>query len=134
MKVEIVQTPKVSAHIPLVVATGSRWLFLPGHTAMSADGQLPEADLIVQAKAVYRNIALSLAEVNADFSNIVKLNAFVVGFDPTEPELLTKFLTAISEVADELGQPQPPMLSLFGVQALGVPKMLVEVEGIAVLD
>lgn len=129
-----VHTP-AAPQTPMQCATGSRWLFLPGHTALGPDGVLDAgADLIAQTKAVYRNLATSLAEVGADFSNLVKLNAFVVGFDADDPDLLVSWLTAVHEVADELGQPQPPMMSMLGVQTLAVSNLLIEIEGIAVLD
>lgn len=113
----------------VVVATGSRMVFVSGQVSMDGDGNLvADGDFAGQARQVYGNLRGALAAAGASPSDVTKLTTYVVGY---RPELLPVMGAARTAVFGTAGLPAS---TLVGVQALAQPGYLIEVEAIAVLD
>jgi enamine deaminase RidA (YjgF/YER057c/UK114 family) len=123
---ETLSTPQTYSQ--LVVAEGSRLVFVAGQVALDRDGNLVGGDDVgAQARQVCRNIRAALEAVGAGPEHIVKFTTLVVNH---RPELLSVIATARQE---ELGDIRAAS-TLIGVQALARPEFLIEIEALAVLD
>ncbi len=107
--------------IPAAVRIGDT-LRLTGHTGETADGVF-SADPEVQIRQTFRNIALTLAEAGATWSDVVEINSYRVGL---QAELLLEI------AAEFLGDPHPAWTDV-GVTELFLPEALVEIRCIAVV-
>jgi len=124
--------PKPDIYRQVAVASGSRFVFVAGQVARTADGDpVGPGDLAAQVEQAYRNLVLALAGAGAEFSDVAKLTVYVVDWSPEKMDALVD--GAMRVVADLGIDPLRP-LTLIGVQSLGEPDLLVEVEAIAVLD
>jgi enamine deaminase RidA (YjgF/YER057c/UK114 family) len=120
-------TPK-KIHPPLakyshatLVPPGARWLDLSGQLGIAPDGTIP-ASFEVQAARCFENVRASLAEAGMGFSDIVRLDTFLV--DPAD-------LPAYMAVRDRYVSEPPPASTLLVIQALARPQLRIEVEAVA---
>lgn len=115
------------------VTSGTTHVHVAGQISRDADGEIvAPGDLTGQTAQVLRNAARGLEGAGATFSDVVRLRFFVTDW---APEKIGAFLAGVTQVATELGIPQPlPPTSLIGVDILNMPEFLVEVEAYAVLD
>ena len=119
-------TPQSYTHI--VVARGSRLVFVAGQVAEDADGSLVGGgDLAVQARQAFANVGRALAAGGARPDQVAKITIFVVG-------LREEHLPAIEEGRVALFGEHKPADTLLGVQALAHPGCLIEVDAVAVVD
>ena len=111
----------------VVIAQGSRLVFIAGQTAANVDGQVVGiGDLTAQTQQVFDNVAACLAAAGASFADVTRLTTYVVNFQP-------EMRPAINEIRQRLFPIDPPVSTLLGVQALARPEFLIEVEATAVL-
>jgi enamine deaminase RidA (YjgF/YER057c/UK114 family) len=123
---EELPTPPTYTHV--VVATGSRWVFVAGQEPEDEQGNLVGAgDLAVQARQVFGNVGRALAAAGATPEQVTKITIFVVGYR-------REHLAAIEEGRVALFGAHKPADTLVGVEALSRPEFLIEVEAIAVID
>jgi enamine deaminase RidA (YjgF/YER057c/UK114 family) len=115
------------AHV--VIASGTRRVYIAGQTGTDASGALVAPDLAGQTTQALRNLLTALAAAGATIDDVVKLNFLVVGFGP---DTMNDFLGGASAVFPD-GFPTPAT-TLYGVQSLFDPAALVEVDAIAELD
>ena len=124
---EAVAKPVNYSHV--VLATGSRIVSIAGQVGQDKDGNLVgEGDLAAQTDQTMKNLEACLASVGATFADLIKMTTFVVGYQAARdrPVLIAvrnKYLPADN----------PPASTLVGVQALGSPGIIVEIEVMAVL-
>lgn len=111
---------KVYSH-GVVVPPGAELLFSAGQVAVRKDGTIP-SDFTDQAKLVWDNLLAILKDANMAVSDIVKMNAFVVG-----KENFPKY----AEVRKAYIGTHRAASTAYFVPALVRPEMLVEVEIIA---
>jgi enamine deaminase RidA (YjgF/YER057c/UK114 family) len=115
-------------HTHVVVATGRKTVFVSGQVALDTDGNLVgEGDVIAQARQAFRNVATALDAAGATVADVAKITWYVVNYSDA---LFPALMDARSEVFGD----HAPAGTLVGVQALGSPAYLTEVEAIAVLD
>lgn len=109
----------------LVEVRGGRTFYLSGQIAVDERGAVVGAgDFTAQARKVFENIALALAEVGLTFDAVVKLTFFLTDF---------AHLPHMRAVRDEfVNLEAPPASSAVQVAALVRPELLIEVEAIAV--
>ncbi|GMA16770.1 RidA family protein [Deinococcus metallilatus] len=109
----------------LAEVRGGRTVYLSGQIAVDESGATVGAgDFTAQARKVFGNIALALAEVGLTFDSVVKLTFFLTDF---------AHLPQMRAVRDEFVNVQtPPTSSAVQVAALVRPELLIEVEAIAV--
>jgi enamine deaminase RidA (YjgF/YER057c/UK114 family) len=107
----------------VVVKTGNfKTLYISGQIG---DG----ADLEAQTIATFQNLEKQLANCNATFKDVVKMNTYIVNFNPEID------LPVFRKVRKEfLGTENYPASTLVGIQSLGRKEWLIEIEAIAVVE
>lgn len=135
MGIELINPPGLPhprGYAQVGVGTGRRTIHLSGQVARTADGTpVGAGDLAAQVEQAYLNVVAALAGAGATFADLVKLTVYVVDWSP---EKMGPLVEGATRVATRLGiDPVRPM-TLVGVAALGEPDLLVEVEGVAILD
>ena len=103
------------------VPEGSRLVLCSGQLGMDADKGIP-ADVEGQARLCFQNIGKILAEAGMDFSNLVRINAYVTG---------REHMAGYMKVRDEFTQDPPPASTLMIVSGFTREEFVVEVEVIA---
>jgi enamine deaminase RidA (YjgF/YER057c/UK114 family) len=119
-------TPPTYTHV--VIATGSRMVFVAGQEPQDERGNLVgPGDLAVQARQVFGNVGRALAAAGARPEQVTKITIFVVDYR-------REHLPAIEAGRQALLGDHKPADTLVGVEALSHPDYLIEVEAIAVID
>src|SRR5262245_28529937 len=119
---------KPQSYTHVVVATGSRMVFVAGQLADDAQGNLVgRDDLAVQARQAFANLGRALAAAGARPQQVTKITIYVVGHRP-------EYLPLIADARIALFGDHLPADTLLGVQTLFEPGWLIEVDAIAVID
>jgi enamine deaminase RidA (YjgF/YER057c/UK114 family) len=119
-------TPETYSHV--IVASGSRWVFVAGQVAEDRQGNLVgPGDLAVQARQAFENVGRALAAAGARPEQVAKITIFVVDYR-------NEALSVIEEARAALFGEHKPVDALIGVKTLAHPGGLIEIEAIAVLD
>ena len=107
----------------VVVKTGNfKTLYISGQIG---DG----ANLEAQTIAIFKNLEKQLQNCNATFKDVVKMNTYIVNFNPEVD------LPIFRKVRKEfLGNENYPASTLVGVESLGRKEWLIEIEAIAVVE
>lgn len=107
----------------VVVKTGNfKTIYISGQIG---DGD----DLEAQTIATFQNLEKQLTNCNATFKDVVKMNTYIVNFNPEVD------LPIFREVRkDFLGDENYPASTLVGVESLGKKEWLIEIEAIAVVE
>lgn len=109
-----------------MVVNDGKIMYLSGHIAMGADGNFVGDTVEEQLKQVMANMAYTLKEAGADFSNVARLTVYVRDYD-------ISMLEGIRKIRDQfVNQDLPPASALIGVAALFHPGALVEVDAVVV--
>lgn len=120
---------KPGAYTPAISVSGGRTVYVSGQVSQDAAGNVVgKGDLLAQTEQVYKNLGIALAAAGASFADVVKLNVYVVGYQPEHRALLQ------SVREKHVSKDQPPASTLIGVQALARPEFLVEIEAVAVVE
>lgn len=98
-----------------------------GVTTIYISGQIGEGETLEeQMKNALTNLKSQLAKHGADFVNIVKMNTYIVNYQPGD-------LAVFRGVRQEIfGNEIAPASTLVGVQALALPQWLIEIDAVAV--
>jgi enamine deaminase RidA (YjgF/YER057c/UK114 family) len=110
-------------HIPAAIRVGDT-LHVTGHTGEAADGSFSE-DPEAQIRATFVNIALTLAEAGATWSDVVALTTYHIGLRGQTAMLL--------KVAADFLEVPYPVWTAVGVTELWPPEAVIEISCIAVL-
>ena len=107
----------------VVVKTGNfKTLYISGQIG---DG----ADLEEQTIATFQNLEKQLQNCNATFKEVVKMNTYIVNFNPEVD------LPIFRKVRKQfLGNENYPASTLVGVECLGRKEWLIEIEAVAVIE
>ena len=107
----------------VVVKTGNfKTLYISGQIG---DG----ANLEAQTIATFQNLEKQLQNCNATFKDVVKMNTYIVNFNPEVD------LPIFRKVRKHfLGNENYPSSTLVGIQSLGRKEWLIEIEAIAVIE
>jgi enamine deaminase RidA (YjgF/YER057c/UK114 family) len=117
------------AYTPVIAVRGGTTVYISGQVPQDAAGKvIGGSDLVAQTEQVYRNLAIALAAAGASFSDVVKLNVYVVNFQPGN----RAELQGVRE--RYVSKERPPASTLVGVQALARPEFRVEIEAVAVVE
>ena len=107
----------------VVVKTGNfKTLYISGQIG---DG----IDLQAQTIATFQNLERQLQYCNATFKDVVKMNTYIVNFNP---EIDLPIFRKVRK--SFLGNENYPASTLVGVQSLGRKEWLIEIEAIAVVE
>ena len=107
----------------VVVKTGNfKTLYISGQIG---DG----ANLEAQTITTFQNLEKQLQNCNATFKDVVKMNTYIVNFNPEVD------LPIFRKVRKEfLGTENYPASTLVGVESLGRKEWLIEIEAVAVIE
>lgn len=125
----ITDVPHPARYSHAVVATG-KLAFVAGQVALDGQGRLVGAgDLAVQATQALRNLETVLGELGADWSQVVKLNWYLVDVTQIQAirDAVERFLRPV------LGERANPASTLVQAAALFRPDVLVEVDAVVAL-
>lgn len=120
-------TPPGYTHV--VRVSGGTTIFLAGQVAWDEDGKLVgRGDFEAQTRQVFTNLVEALRGAGAELADLVKIGIYVVDHDEEK-------LGIIRRVRDEhFGDMKPPASTLLGVDRLAIPDLLIEIDGIALVD
>lgn len=115
------------AFSPAVVTEGAnRIIWIAGHTGQVDDaGRSLVADFDAQCRQTFRNIEKTLAEVNAQLSNMVTMTVFLID---------ARHTTRMTEMRTEIFGNDFPASAAITVAGFADPAMMIEIQGIAVTD
>jgi enamine deaminase RidA (YjgF/YER057c/UK114 family) len=112
------------SHVVETVGPG-RIVYIAGQLGVKPDGSMP-ADFRSQAMQVFENLKSALAAVGATFSDVVKMNAYLVDIKTN-----IKFHREVRDLY--VNVKAPPASTTIGVPALAREDALYEVEAIVML-
>jgi enamine deaminase RidA (YjgF/YER057c/UK114 family) len=118
-------TPRFYTHA--VLAEGSKVLFISGQVSMKEGAIVGVGDLETQAESAFTNLEACLDAAGATMANVTKMTILVVNLRPE----LRPILHAAYE--KHLPAVNPPAQTTIGVQALGHPDFMIEIEAFAVI-
>lgn len=129
-RVRIINPPTLFDPVPfgyshIAVDTKNFVAHVAGQVAINQTGSIIGDTLAEQLVETERNLLLALEAVEADISDITRLNAFVLNFDPST-DLSTFMMTG-----KRLGSPASTLIS---TGALAIEGLLVEIELDAVVS
>ena len=120
--------PVPLTYTQVVVATGSRLVFVAGQEPEDREGNLVgPGDFAIQARQVFANLGRALAAAGAKPDQVAKITIYVTDYRRDE------HLPVIEEARVALFGDHKPVDTLLGVAALS-PGYLIEVDAIAVTD
>lgn len=103
------------------VPKDSRLLFISGQLGISPDGKLG-ANIEEQTDLAWQNLLLALAAANMDFSDLVKVNTFIVD---------EKHADIVRAIRKKHLPGEQPASTMVAVRAMGRPEWLIEIEAVA---
>lgn len=116
------------SQVAVVENNGFKTIYLSGQVGVDSqknlvgNGEFPD-----QLEQTFRNLQTALESVEAKISDIIKMNIYVVNYQPENAELISQVLQKYFLVN------QLPAMSLIGVQALAEKRFLVEIDAEAVV-
>jgi enamine deaminase RidA (YjgF/YER057c/UK114 family) len=111
----------------MAIKGGGTMVFCAGQSGVDANGDTV-GGFREQAVQAYKNLKTALAAVGATPNDLVKTTNFIVDFDDS---MIPDMRDARNEV---MAYDVPPPSSLIGIAALARDDLLIEVEGVAVID
>jgi len=108
--------------VPAAVRRGDQ-VHVSGHTGEDREGSLP-VELEAQIRGSFQNLAETLTEAGATWSDVVSLTSYHVGLRGQEETVM--------RVAGEFLEAPYPAWTAFGVTELWTPEALIEISCIAV--
>jgi 2-iminobutanoate/2-iminopropanoate deaminase len=112
---------------PAILIKGGNLLLLSGLVSFNSEGVIVGDDVESQLLQTFENIATTLKAAGADFHSVARFTYYIVNYQPSH-------LQVIRSVRDRfINLAKPPASTLIGVAALALPKLLVEVDAIAVV-
>lgn len=101
-------------------------IFLAGQVGLKDNGDLAGSGFAEQAAQAFENVTLALKACGATFSDVIKLNYYIVDISN---------LPLLREIRDRyVDSSHPPVSTAVGVAGLFRPEFLVEIEAVAVVD
>jgi enamine deaminase RidA (YjgF/YER057c/UK114 family) len=120
--------PTPETYSQVVVATGSKWVFVSGQEPEDMHGNLVGCgDLAAQARQVFGNLGRALAAAGAQPGQVSKITIYVVNHK-------REYLPIIEEARAALFGDHKPADVLVGIATLSNPDYLIEVDAIAVIE
>jgi enamine deaminase RidA (YjgF/YER057c/UK114 family) len=117
--------PRFYTHV--VLAEGTKLGFISGQVSMKDGAIIGAGDLALQAETAFQNFHNCLAAAGATMANVAKMTILVVGLRPDYRPILH------AAYEKHLPGVNPPAQTTIGVEALGHPDFMIEIEGMIVL-
>ena len=111
----------------VVDAPASRIVYVSGQVPLDTEGQLVgEGDFEAQARQVFANLTAALEAAGVTWSDVVKLNYFLVDVSQ---------IASVRAIRDEyVDTERPPASTLVQVSGLFRDDVLIEIEAVAIPD
>jgi 2-iminobutanoate/2-iminopropanoate deaminase len=117
---------KSRAFSPAIVTEGGRTIWIAGHTGQKdSDGNSLAGNFEEQTYQTFRNIEATLKEAGATLKDIVTVTVFLSDARNT---------TRMTEIRAELFGSDFPASAAITVTGFADPTMLIEIQGIAVIE
>ncbi|MGK7895873.1 MAG: RidA family protein [Xenococcus sp. (in: cyanobacteria)] len=117
------------SQVAVVEKNGIKMIYLAGQVGVDNQKNLVgSGKLRDQVEQTFRNLQTALESVEATIADIIKMNIYMVNYQPEDAEIIGEVLHQYFSVG------QLPAMSLIGVQALAEERFLVEVDAEAVVD
>lgn len=114
------------AFSPAIVTEGGKIVWIAGHTGQKDnDGKSLAGDFEAQTRQTFRNIEATLEEAGASLKDIVTMTVFL-----TDPRNTTR----MTEIRTEIFGSDFPASAAITVTGFADPNMLIEIQGIAVVE
>jgi 2-iminobutanoate/2-iminopropanoate deaminase len=115
------------AFSPAVITEGAQKIvWVAGHTGQTADdGRSLAGDFDAQCRQTFRNVETTLAEAGAKLADLVTVTVFLS--DP-------RHTTRMTEIRTEIFGKDFPASAAITVTGFADPTMLIEIQGVAVLQ
>ena len=110
----------------VVIASGTRTVFISGQTAWDANKRIVGRNLAEQARQALRNVKAAVEAAGGTLSDIVALRIYVVH--------IAENVEVVGNALRGLFTTNPPTSTWIGVSSLAVPEFLIEIEATAVLE
>ena len=111
----------------IVIASGTKTVFISGQTAWDAHKQIVGRSLGEQARQALRNVKAAVEAAGGDLNDIVTLRIYIV-------HQAEQNLEAVGSALRDVFTRNPPTSTWIGVSSLAVPEFLIEIEATAVLE
>jgi enamine deaminase RidA (YjgF/YER057c/UK114 family) len=123
------QLPKASGFSYAVRTEGGTQLYLAGHAALNAQGEIVgSGDLLAQFEQVLKIFRLTLSAAGGEMNQIVKMTIYV-----TDVERYRRKSAEIGDIYRRFFADHYPAMTLVQVERLWDKEALIEIDGIAVL-
>jgi enamine deaminase RidA (YjgF/YER057c/UK114 family) len=117
------------SQVAVIEKNGIKTIYVAGQVGVDRHKNLAgNGNLEAQLKQTFCNLQTALESVDATMANIVKMNIYVVNYQPLDAELIGEVIRQYVKIG------QLPAMSLIGVQTLAEERFLVEVDAEAVVD
>lgn len=117
---------KSRAFSPAIITEGGKTVWIAGHTGQKDDsGKSLAGDFEAQVYQTFHNIEATLKEAGASLKDIVTMTVFL-----TDPRNTTR----MTEIRSEIFGSDFPASAAITVTGFADPNMLIEIQGIAVID
>jgi enamine deaminase RidA (YjgF/YER057c/UK114 family) len=113
----------------IVIASGSKTIFISGQTAWDANRQIiGGTDLGEQTRQALHNIQTAVEVAGGTMADVVALRIYIVNYNPEQADTIS------SALREFFPEERRPVSTWIGVSALAVPDFLIEIEATVVLD
>ena len=117
------------SQVAVVEKNGIKIIYVAGQVGVDSQKNLVgNGKLQDQVKQTFKNLQVALNSVEATVTDIVKMNIYVVNYQPSDAEIIGEVLRQYFSVG------QLPAMSLLGVEALAESRFFVEVDAEAVVN
>src|SRR5215472_3563952 len=107
--------PTAPTYTQVIVASGSRMVFVAGQVAQDSDGNVvAPGDLAGQARQTFANVGRALAAAGARPNQVTKITTYIVGYSP-------EYRALVADPRAALFGDHRPASTLVGVEALARP-------------
>ncbi len=117
---------KTRTFSPAVITQGGKMVWAAGHGApVDQDGNSLAGDFEAQTRQSFANLAATLAQSGAALRDLVTMTVFIID---------ARHGTRFTEIRAEFFDDGYPASALITVAGFAQPEMMVEIQGIAVID
>ena len=121
------ETQKQRAYSPAVVTQGGRTVWLAGHTAtQDSEGRDISYNFEAQVRQVFRELDNTLRRAGGTLADMVTMTVFIL-----DSRMGTRFTEMRSEI---FADGKYPASALITVSSFARPGIVIEIQGIAVID
>jgi enamine deaminase RidA (YjgF/YER057c/UK114 family) len=117
---------KSRAFSPAVITDGGKVVWIAGHTGLKdSTGNSLAGDFDAQTRQTFKNIEATLKEAKASLKDIVTMTVFLAD---------SRYTTRMTEIRTEIFGADFPASAAVTVTGFAGPSVLIEIQGVAVVD